>query len=180
MFFLVFYHYLLYYARDSCKKWQENNGRLVWFSRMTLSKSFSSLFSFFFLWWNWVCVDRTAEYFSSLFCFCFCFFSFWAWLGLFGYYDSWILLVTILFLLSFYFFSLNLLHYAQDSCRKWHEKTDKLGLISGMTVKNFSSLFSFLFLFLFLVYCITTSLLQSYKMKLETEIPFPGKPFPAL
>ncbi len=36
---------------------------------MTLSKSFLSLYSVFFLWWNWVSLERTAEYFSSLFCF---------------------------------------------------------------------------------------------------------------
>ncbi len=70
------------------------------------------LFYFFFLsWHDWE--NKTAEYFSSLFC--------------------------------FFFFSLYLLYYAQDSCKKWQENKDRLGLISEMSVKIFSSLFCFFF-----------------------------------
>ncbi len=35
------------------------------------------------------------------------------------------------------FYSLYLLYYAQDSCKKWQENEGKLGLISRMTVKTF-------------------------------------------
>ncbi len=76
---------------------------------------FSSSFSSSFK-QNWVCLDKTAENFLSLNWFFFFFF--------------------------FFFFSLSI-YYARDSCKKWQENIDKLGLISRL--KNFSSLFFFFF-----------------------------------
>ncbi len=74
---------------------------------MTVSKSFSSLFCFFFFWCAWGCLGETAENFSSLFC--------------------------------FLFFSLYILYYARDSCKKWQEKEGKLGLMSWLNsfIKQF-------------------------------------------
>ncbi len=45
----LFALYLLYYAQDSCKKWQEKEGKLGPISRMERFKYFSSLFLFFLL-----------------------------------------------------------------------------------------------------------------------------------
>ncbi len=165
LFLFLFSLYLLYYAQDSCKKWQENKDRLGLISGMTV-KIFLVTILFFvfvlFFWCNWVCSDKTAKYISSL---CFFFFSFF-FLGVTGYVriqDSWKFLVTILIFFFFlfflgvtgsvwigqlknfsslfcffsFFFALYLLHYARESCKKWQEKEGKLGLISGMTVKIF-------------------------------------------
>ncbi len=131
---LLFYFslYLLYYARDSCKKWQEKKDKLGLTSENEVNIFLVTiLFYFFFLswrywvcsdfffWCDWVCSDKTAEYFSSLFCF-----------------------------ISF-FYTLYLLYYAQDSCKKWQEKNDRLGPISSLTVRIF--LVTILF-FLFLAF----------------------------
>ncbi len=70
-------------------------------------ENFSSLFCFFlflfffYIFFIWTFSDWTAENFSSLFCFCFCF-------------------------LFFYIIP----YLARDSCKKWQENIDKLGLIS--------------------------------------------------
>ncbi len=113
LFFHFFFSFLslslLYYAQDSCKKWQEKIDKLG----LICFNNFSSLFYFFFLWWNWVCSDKTSENFSSLFCFSFFFFSFWAWPGWFGQ-DSRKFLVTILFFF-FFLFSILFIHYT--TCR---------------------------------------------------------------
>ncbi len=59
--------------------------------------------------------------------------------------DSWKFLVTFLFFLSF-FKSLTYYYLARDSCKKWQEIIDKLGLISKIDqLPTFSSLFFFLF-----------------------------------
>ncbi len=114
--YIWFSLYLLYYARDSCKKVTRKNRQAKsdfqngQFQKFLVTILFFS--SFFLLWRDWVCLDRTAEYFSSLFCF--------------SSFSS--------------FFSLYLLYYAQDSCKKWRENEDKLGPISGMdSCKNFLS-----------------------------------------
>ncbi len=124
----------IYYARDSCKRWQENKDRLGLISRMTV-KNFSSLFCFSFFFFcflgvtgsvrlrqlkisrhyfvffvfcflsgsDQVCLDGTAENFSSLFCFFVVFFFFLlVKLGLLGK-DSRIFLVTIMFFFLFSF-----------------------------------------------------------------------------
>ncbi len=121
------------------------------------------LFSFFF-WRDWVCLDKTAEYFSSLFCFISFFFlgvtgsvrirrpniSRHYFVFVFFFWRDWVCSdktaknFSSLFFSSFSFFSLYLLYYAQDSWKKWQEKKERLGLISRMTAsKSFSSLFSF-------------------------------------
>ncbi len=126
---------------------------------------------FFFFWCDWVCSDKTAENFSSLICFFLFFVSSLAWLGMFGYkrVENFSSLFCFIFFFhswhdwdnkrgenfssrfwfSSFFFFLYLLYYAQDSCKKWQEKEGKLGLISGMTVEYFSSLFCFFFFFFF-------------------------------
>ncbi len=105
-------------------------------------QNFSSLncfFFFFFFWCDWVDSDKTAEYFSSLFCFISFFF-----LSVTGSVRIRRLNISRHYFV-FFFFSLYLLYYARDSCKKWQENEGKLGLISSMdSFKYFSSLsFSF-------------------------------------
>ncbi len=154
----------IYYARDSCKRWQENKDRLGLISRMTVN-NFSSLFCFFcflFSVWEWPSLFgwHSRKFLVTILFFC-CFFllSF----GEIGsvrkrqpnisrhYYVFFPFFFSLFFARVFSFFLLYLLYHARDSCKKWQEKIDKLGLISRMdSFKNFSSPFCFLF---FLFWC---------------------------
>ncbi len=82
MFFLSLY--LLYYAQDSCKKWQENKDKLSLISQMESQKFLVTVLFLFFFWRNWVSPNKTAKYFSSLICYISFLFISLAWLGLLG------------------------------------------------------------------------------------------------
>ncbi len=85
-------------------------------------------------------LEWQSKYFSSLF-FSFCF-LFLAWPGL----VRWRQLKISRHFFVFFFF-LQLLYYAQDSCKKWLEKIDRLSLFGYKRAENFSSLFCFCFCF---------------------------------
>ncbi len=99
-------------------------------------------FFFFFFWCDWVYSDKTGENFSSLFCFISFFF-----LGVTGSVRIRRLNISRHYYVLSSSFSLYLLYYARDSCKKWQEKKDRLSLISGMESQKF--LFTILFLFFF-------------------------------
>ncbi len=94
----------LYYAQDSCKKWQENIDKLGLGCRMNCFQNFLSLIFFsFLLWRDWSVQLRRLKISRHYFVFSFS------------------------FSLSAY-----LLYYAQDSCKEWQENKGKLGLRSRM------------------------------------------------
>ncbi len=108
----------------------------VWLRQMIISRHYFVFLFLFFFWRWWVCLAKTAEYFSSLFCFFFFFFLFSFFVSLVRLRrfskDGWIFLVTILFFYFFFFYSLLAIYYAQDSCKKWQENKGKLSLRSRM------------------------------------------------
>ncbi len=128
------------------KKWQEIIDKLgLTVKRFT---NFSSLFSFssfffFFFWWTGVFLEKTAEYFSSLFLFFL--FSILLWrTRLFS--DD-----TAEYFSSLFCFCFFLVYYylVRDSSKKWQENIDKMGLFGWDSWIFLVIYFVFVFLILF-------------------------------